>query len=248
MDWVLDFYKKQHEWTKAYRGKPGQYEKEKVLKIKERAGEPPRDVLELGAGGGQFAYACAEEGYNVVALELVPELAQQIKTLGEKLKGNNLQVIRGDFFEVQIKEKFDVVCYWDGFGIGEDLHQKTLLRRIYSWLKKDGLVFLDVYSPWFWAKEAGKEKDFGDCFRKTDFDFKNSRFLDTIWLKKEKAERITQSLRCYSLSDLVLLLEGTGFKIAGINEVAGFNEKTGEYSTQVDFKNAMMYSVILEKT
>ncbi len=247
MHWALEFYKKQNEWIGVFRGEPGELERGKVKKIREKAGEPPLEVLELGSGGGQFAISCAEEGYRVLAIELVPQLTDHIRELGKHLEPDQLQVINGDFYEVEIENRFNVICYWDGFGIGEDSDQRILLKKITSWLKPDGLVFLDIYAPWFWAREAGPKKDFGNFIRQTDFDFKNCRFLDSIWPKNNKEETITQSLRCYTPSDLELLLEGTGLEIQEIDEVAGLDGGTGEYSNRVKFEDAMMYTVTLKQ-
>ncbi len=247
MNWALEFYKKQNEWIGAFQGDPGEFEREKVKKIREKAGEPPLEILELGPGGGKFAVACAEEGYKVVALELVPQLADHIRELGKHLDPDQLQVINGDFYEVEIERRFNTICYWDGFGIGENSDQRVLLKKITSWLKPGGLVFLDIYAPWFWAREAGWKKDFGNFTRQTDFDFRNCRFLDSIWPKNKKEEAITQSLRCYTPSDLEMLLEGTGLGIQEIDEVAGFDGETEEYSTRVKFKDAMMYGVTLKQ-
>lgn len=247
MHWALEFYKKQNEWIGAYRGEPGELEKEKVKKIRNKAGEPPLEILELGPGGGQFSVACAEAGYKVVAIELVPQLAEHTRELGSHLKTDQLKVINGDFYEVEVDSRFDAICYWDGFGIGEDRDQRILLGKMSSWLKPGGFVFLDIYAPWFWAREAGREKEFGKFTRQTDFDFRNCRFIDSIWPKNKKEETITQSLRCYTPSDLEMLLDRTGLELVEIDEVAGFDGETGEYSTRVKFKDAMMYTVTLKQ-
>jgi hypothetical protein len=42
----------------------------------------------------------------------------------------SLRAIEGDFYETEPPGKFDVVAYFDGFGIGTDEDQRRLLRRI----------------------------------------------------------------------------------------------------------------------
>jgi hypothetical protein len=32
--------------------------------------------------------------------------------------------------EVELSEQFDVVCYWDGFGVGTDQDQRHLLQSM----------------------------------------------------------------------------------------------------------------------
>lgn len=245
LEWVFEFYRKQNAWTSAYRQQPGENEKFKTRLIENNVGAPPLQVLELGAGGGQFAVTCARAGYQVVAVELLPELADHIKELARSLPPDSLEVICGDFFSLHIEERFDTICYWDGFGIGEDREQRVLLKRIASWLKPGGLVFMDVYSPWFWARADGKKQRWGEFWRETGFDFSRCRLVDTFCHWEEKEEPFSQSLRCYTLPDLELLLEGTGLKIVSIEYQAGFDRNTGEFSYQVDFSDAIMYGVIL---
>jgi len=49
-------------------------------------------------------------------------------------------------YDVDIGGPFDAVCYWDGFGIGDDQDQRRLLRRIAGWLAPDGRA-LDACEP-----------------------------------------------------------------------------------------------------
>lgn len=97
MDWVEEFYAQQHKWSGVYAGGIGDVHRRRVRLMEQwsspvessssvseerasfegRAGAAPRRVLELGAGGGQFAAAAADAGYDVTAIELIPSLAQQ---------------------------------------------------------------------------------------------------------------------------------------------------------------------------
>jgi len=53
-----------------------------------------------------------------------------------------------------------------------------------------------------------------------DYDPVTSRFEDTWWPVGREVDAISQSARCYAPSDLSLLLDGTGLRIAAA-EVAG---------------------------
>ncbi len=99
-------------------------DREKAALIEEFTGDGTKRVLELGAGGGQGAAAAADLGHSVVAVELVPSLAAQAQRLAATRETGRMTVINEDFCTVSLDGHFDVVCYWDGFGIGTDDDQR----------------------------------------------------------------------------------------------------------------------------
>ena len=161
MKWVRDFYQYQAKWSGAYWGDVQDVHREKVALVTEFVGDIPKRILELGAGGGQNAVAIAELGHEVVAVELLPDLVQHIQKLSEKHVKLNITVVEADFYQVEFVEQFDVVCYWDGFGIGADADQRRLLERISKWLKKDGYALIDIYTPWHAATSVGYQQQMG---------------------------------------------------------------------------------------
>ena len=171
-------------------------------------------MLELGAGGGQSAAVACATGYAVTAIELNPGAADNARGLHP-----DLAVHQGDFLAADLGgARFDIVCYWDGFGVGEDADQKQLLRRIAGeWLAPDGVALVDIYTPWHALRTAGKGWAIDGRTRRTyGFDAAGCRWLDT-WEREGEGEAVTQSLRCYSPADLRLLLAGTGLRLAGIH-------------------------------
>jgi hypothetical protein len=74
-------------------------------------------------------------------------------------------------------------------------------------------VILDVFSPWRWARAAGRQevirRDVA-LVNARDYDPVRSRFIDRWWPEGEEAKVITQSARCYTPADLLMLLETTG--------------------------------------
>ncbi|WP_067724731.1 hypothetical protein [Oceanobacillus damuensis] len=85
----------------------------------------------------------------------------------------------------------------------------------------------------------------GSAHRKYDFNYKGNRMLDTWWQKNNPDKRFTQSLRCYSPMDLMLLLEGTGLKLADIKPGGALNYDTLEYKDSVPLGESMSYMVKL---
>lgn len=265
MDWVEEFYAQQHKWSGVYAGGIGDVHRRRVrimeqwsspvgcsssrseecAPFKGRTGIAPQRVLELGAGGGQFAAAAADVGYDVTAIELIPSLAQHIRTLAEERRKGEVTVIEADFYEVTGIGTFDVVCYWDGFGIGSDDDQRRLLRRVYDWLRPGGIAVINVYTPWYWAQARGREMDVGDVMRRYDFHFQSSRMLDRWWPKQHEEQAVTQSLRCYSPADFSLLLRGTGLTLDALQPGGAMNYDTMRYLEDVSLGEAMSYTVKL---
>jgi SAM-dependent methyltransferase len=137
-----------------------------------------------------------------------------------------LTTVRGSFFDVTLPERFDVVCYWNGFGVGTDADQRRLLRRVSGeWLRPGGVALIDVFNPLVWARWNGDEEHKlpnpargydHEVREETWFDPVTSTAFDTWWDAARPDEKITQVLRCYSPADLALLLEGTGLRLDGI--------------------------------
>lgn len=249
MNWVEDFYSKQEEWLGVYTSEVNEYHRNKALALQSLAGVAPKSVLELGAGGGQTAFATSQLGYTVTAIELLERPTLFAKSLSEKATGGSMRVIKDDFYSVQLDESFDIVCYWDGFGIGEDIDQVRLLRRVEQWLKPDGIALLDIYSPWYWSRVSGTEMSFDTVKRRYEFIAKDSRMIDRWWMLGNEEQNVAQSLRCYSPADLKLLLRDTGLFLVEDEILPGgaVDYEAGTYEESVPLDKCMQYTVKLIK-
>lgn len=245
-----DFYRKQFLWSKNYMNYDMEMlDEESVVKLQKFCKKDTKTILELGAGNGQFAVAAAKKGYEVTVIEVVRDCVEHIYKLKQKynVSDKNLRIIEGDFYEVHLHEQFDVVCYWDGFGIGTDKEQRVLLRNIAKWLKPGREALIDVYTPWYWAKTAGQKMNFSKINRKYDFNAQECRMTDTWWLEDDKNNSITQSLRCYSPADLTLLLIGLNLQFVHCEPGGAMNYENWEYHKKVPLQEAMMFMAKLEK-
>ena len=150
MDWVRDFYSRQHT-TLAHEGAEAsaEYCVEKMSVINRLIPNPGAALLELGAGNGMNAIACANLDFSVTALEFIPECCERIKDYVNNYgtPRGSIRVVQGDFYKIDLTEQFDLVTYWDGFGIGTDDDQIRLLKRISNWMKPDGRALIEIYSP-----------------------------------------------------------------------------------------------------
>ena len=248
MNWVESFYSKQYQWGDLFAAGVSDYHHQKAAQVEQLAGPGNKRILELGSGGGENACAKASLGHSIVAVELVQEAHENGLRLAKELNINNVEFIQGDFYEVEFSDQFDVVCYWDGFGVGTDDDQEKLLKRINSWLKPAGCVLIDFYTPWYASYSAGVEFPVSKvATRRYDFDADQCRWLDSWWPTEDKAQMVTQSLRCYSPADLRMLLKDTGLVLDRYEVGGAMDWQKGEYQEKAPLKKAMYYTAKLVK-
>lgn len=235
------FYERQNDLAGVYEGGIQGYHEEKATLISKYYPQA-KNVLELGAGGGQVACATARSGFSMTAVELSTELSKHIEQLASEHQIENLQVINDDFYTVELDQKFDVITYWDGFGIGDDNDQMRILERCRDWLTENGMMLVDVMTPWYWAQAHGQEMSLGDASRRYTFDAVGCRMVDTWWRTDRPDEAVSQTLRCYSPADLQLLLRQAGLALSDVVDTGGaVDYAQGSYDAHVELHRAMSY-------
>ncbi|SHF83265.1 Methyltransferase domain-containing protein [Streptoalloteichus hindustanus] len=225
VDWVREFYSTTGSWWARADARLGERDWRRVGLLREHAGGEPKRVLELGSGYGTTAVATAKAGHEVTAVE-ISDRADHLGDFADDVRPGSLTVHKADFFEVDLPGSFDVVCYWNGFGVGTDADQRRLLTRIAAeWLRPGGLALVDVFNPLVWARWDGDEEhklpDVAagydhELWQRTAFDPVTCTAIDTWWEAANPERKISQALRCYTPADLSLLLAGTGLALTGI--------------------------------
>ncbi|WP_249999281.1 cyclopropane-fatty-acyl-phospholipid synthase family protein [Actinoplanes sp. M2I2] len=226
MDWVEGFYSRTGAWWGRAEARIGERDHRRLALLHEHAGVGPRRVLELGSGYGTTAAVAARAGHSVTAVEIsdrVDYAAAFVKDVGS----GDLTVVKDDFYAVRLEGQFDVVCYWNGFGVGSDADQRRLLGRVVTdWLRPGGVALIDVFNPFVWARWDGDtehkvaDPEHGyehELFEQTVFDPVTCTAIDTWWEAGRPDDKISQSLRCYTPADLELLIAGTGLHLTAIS-------------------------------
>lgn len=126
---VKEFYKKQFELLN-YDINTESWLQQVAKEVQEQVGHPFHTMLELGAGNGGFARAMSKLNVKMTTVELVPELVMFAK----EHSTNDIAIHCADFYKINFEEKFDVVSYLDGFGVGTNDEQLFLLKRIKDWM------------------------------------------------------------------------------------------------------------------
>jgi SAM-dependent methyltransferase len=223
LKWIKDFYTQTEIWWGPDPGE--EYYPVQVAAVERLCGVGSKRILELGAGSGGTAAALSDGGHDVTAVELSPVIRSRVDRLDTPRAGK-LALMEADFYTVQLQGRFDLVCYWDGFGVGSDRDNRRLLRRIArEWLAPGGSVLMDVFNPFRYAGSAGKEEILPplpdvpgsvEMLHRTHFDALNCRWIDE-WIPTAAPENaLSQTIRCYTPGDLSLLLKGTGLTLKRI--------------------------------
>jgi SAM-dependent methyltransferase len=224
VDWAQEFYSQTGRWWGAAESGIGERDTRRVRLLQQLCGDRPHRVLDLGCSYGSTAAAMAGAGHAVTGVELSDRVGFAAGFTGQSYPGS-LRIVRDDFYTVALGERFDVVCYWNGFGIGTDADQRRLLRRISTeWLAPGGRALIDVMNPLVWASWDGqadhKPARPADGYQhsltqRLAYDPVHSRYTDT-WQETGQVSAVSQHGRCYSPADLRLLLEGTGLTLTSL--------------------------------
>lgn len=250
MHWVKEFYSLQNKWLQIYLGDVDEWHQGRAKAVLEWAKDrsAPLQILELGAGGGQTAIALAQQGHHLTTIELLDDSVQHARQLAQTHHLEpQIHIIQGDFYEVELPvAHFDIVCYFDSFGIGSDEDQRHLLRRIKSWLKPNGIAVVEVGMPWYWANKArGQRMDFEGYTRIYDFDPDECRLMD-YWFPTDQPElKVWQRLRCYAPADMRMLLQGTGLQLSALKPNGYVDYSKMQWVADAPLIDCMTYYTLL---
>lgn len=98
--------------------------------------KPAGKILDIGCGNGKFLLSLKKDKWEIHGVELTEESAKL--ALQQSVKVHIGDILKLDLFD----EYFDVITMWHVFEHIRD--PQTLLRKIYSWLKRDGLLVIAV--------------------------------------------------------------------------------------------------------
>ena len=239
---VKEFYQKQFELSN-YDINTESWLEQVAKEVQEQVGHPFQTMLELGAGNGGFARAMSKLRVRMTTVELVSELV----SFAKEHSSSDIAIHCGDFYQINFEEKFDVVSYLDGFGVGTNDEQLFLLKRIKDWMKEDGCALIDIYQPLYWKKVSGQEMPFSSAMRKYEYDSINERMLDHWWDPNQPNEIVTQSLRCYTVEEISDLCDEANLNIVAIFPGGAFDFEKSRYKEQASLHECLSYRIKVKK-
>ncbi len=152
-----------------------------------------KNVLDIGSGVGTLDFYLASKNHQVTALEIsqkavsVARQSQQLFGQGKKIK-----FIRGDFFQLKIRERFPFVICSEVLEHLSD--EQQAINKIYQLIKPRGRLLITVPSQ-------------------------NSPLIKLGAIKK--FDQVSGHLRRYTLDSLRLLLEENQFKVIYTKKTEG---------------------------
>lgn len=110
---------------------------EKTIKMIEKIKSGKGNLLDIGCGRGELAYAAGRQNWRVTATEI-------LKAFAEYARGKfNISVLLGEINDLELPEgNFDVVCL--NSVIQYVQNPLLTLKKICSLLKKDGILYIEV--------------------------------------------------------------------------------------------------------
>lgn len=217
MDWVDDFYSVTGTWWESTLSEVDVVDRGRAAFV-HRYSPNSVNVLELGCGHGATAAAIAGTGRRVVGIDVSARVEQ---TVHARSGVAGLELQRGDFYKVDLGQRFDVVCYWDGFGVGDDADQIRLLRRVGGWLADEGVAIVEVFHPSGWAADDGLDEIkaplperglLRHLGHRRSYDSATDTAQDTWWEVGESTEW-TQFLRCYRRERIAEMAAEAGLEL-----------------------------------
>lgn len=243
--WVIPFYKKQFEWLRDVEEEMASYLQQSADKIEEQIGVTFESMLDIGAGVGSIARVLDARGIAMTTLELVPELVETARIRSPK----SVDIHMGDFYTYTFSKQFDVVSYFDGFGIGTDNDQLTLLKRMKDWVKDDGSLLIDIYHPDYWrTMAAGQKMKIDNAERIYSFDEGNCRLVDSWWHAEHPEDIVAQSLRCYTINEISAMCEKAQLTIVGIFPGGAMDFDKWAYIETAPLSSCLSYRIKVKKT
>jgi SAM-dependent methyltransferase len=222
-NWAHDFYTQAGIWWGEDPHDDPAVHVARATLVERLCGPGNLHILDLGAGSGRTAAALADRGHSVIGVELNPTDVGYASSLLKTGRAGSLAMVHADYYTVQLEGRFDVVCWWQGFGLGSDADQRRMLRRIADeWLSDGGCALIDVYNPTWPARHAGQEvlleplpdvPGSVEMIERCYFDPVYCRWIDEWQPTQAPHQALAQTLRCYTPADLLLLLEGTGLAL-----------------------------------
>ena len=179
-------------------------------------------VLDMACGAGRHAISFALKGFDVTAVDLSENLLNTARSNAEKEKEKvKVNFVLSDIRNFQSEKKFDLVLnLFTSFGYFEiDEENAKVIQKAYEVMNNGGWFVLDYLNKNFILNNLipiTVENVSGRTITQIR-EIKNNRIEKNIRIKNNgKENNYLESVRLYSKSEIINMLEKTGFKVIKI--------------------------------
>ncbi len=190
-------------------------------------------VLDIMCGFGRHCLELANRGIGVTAVDNLPDYINEIK---EKAATKNLPVetICTDILEMQVEQEFDaVICMGNSLQFFNEEDSMRILTNISAHLKPGGKFFINTWSLAEIVVKNFKDKSWsriGELLFLTEskFLFHPTRIETVSIIIPDKGGREEKEGVdfIYSISELEMMLNKTGFQLKEIYSIPGKKQFT----------------------
>jgi SAM-dependent methyltransferase len=180
-------------------------------------------ILDLCCGYGRHSIPLARRGYMMTGLDLSDVLLSKAKNDSKK-EGVEVKWIEGDMRDIPLENEFDgAINIFTAFGyFKEDSENEKVIHSVFRSLKRGGKFLLETINR-EWIIRNFQEKDWEILSGKTvalderELDLEKSRSrARTLILGKEKRSERSLSLRLYTLTEMISILNQAGLNVKSV--------------------------------
>ncbi|MFI3312808.1 MAG: class I SAM-dependent methyltransferase [Eubacteriales bacterium] len=145
-------------------------------KLAQNLGKKPNSILDLACGTGSLSLILAERGYEVMGLDISPEMLTEAMNKVEGLEENRPLFICQPMEELELPYEVDMaICCLDGINyVTDPADCQEAFNRVYDNLSEGGLFLFDINSAYKLENLDGQvfldENDDTYCVWRTEFD------------------------------------------------------------------------------
>ena len=203
--------------------------------------KPSSKIIDLGCGPGLYSYELGKLGHNVLGVDF--NMASFDYAHNNKCIKNFVEYKYGNYLDDEIVGNFDVaMMIFCDFGALIPNEQIKLLNKIKKLLKKDGILFFDIFGlsemeniqeGRSWAVSQGNDFWSNEPYmlNKETKIYKNENTVGTrYYLVNQKNGRLKEFIlwdQYYDENSIKKLIDGNGFDVIEINkEIVRYKEET----------------------